>query len=156
MATAIATDRLSCRRKILMYNHDSASANTKQSAKSGTTTTTWTALEGYGSFQVCAMLEEGTSVVGIYIYAATDASATNATEIKTSGVIVCDAEGDWATLECSAEEVNAAGRALGYAFTHVTAYIDCGADTDEVAVVYILDDPMFKYDGLTPATTIAA
>ena len=155
MATAIATDRLSCRRKILMYNHDSASANTNQSVKSGTTTTTWTAFKGYGSFQVAAMFTQGNSMVGLYIYAATSAAAANATEIKASGAIVADAEGDWATLECSAEEVNAAGKALGYDFTHLTAYVDCGADTDEVAVMYILDDPLFQYDALTPATTIA-
>jgi hypothetical protein len=138
-----------------MYLHDPADANVEQSAKSGATTTTWTALEGYGSFQVCAMFKEGTSMIELSIYAATTSTGTNATEIKTSGAILCDAEGDWAMQECTAEEINAAGRALGYAFTHVAAYIDCGAATDEVAVVYILDDPLFKYDALTPATPIA-
>ena len=155
MATAIATDRLATRRKILMYLHDPADADTLQSAKSGLTTTTWTAFKGYGSFQVAGMFKEGNSMILLAIYAATSSAGANATEIKTSGAIVCDAEGDWAQLECSAEEVNAAGKALGYDFTHLVAYIDCGAATDEVAVVYILDDPLFKYDALTPATTIA-
>lgn len=154
MATAIATDRLATRRKVLMYLHDPADADVLQSAKSGTTTTTWTAFKGYGSFQVCAMFKEGNSMILLAIYAATSSAGANATEIKTSGAIVCDAEGDWAMQECTAEEINAAGKALGYNFTHVAAYIDCGAATDEVAVVYILDDPLFKADTLTAATTI--
>ena len=55
MATAIATDRLSCRRKMLMYYHAPADAATEQSVKAGATTTTWQAFKGYGSFQVAAM-----------------------------------------------------------------------------------------------------
>jgi len=157
MATAIATDRLSTRRKMLMFYHAPAAAATEQSVKSGATTTTWQAFQGYGSFQVAAMtaLLAGNGMIELSIYAAEDASGTNATEIKTSGVLAADAVGDWAQLECSAEEVNAAGKALGYNFTHVVAYVDCHHNDDEVAVVYILDEPLFKYDGLTPASTIA-
>lgn len=157
MATAIATDRLSTRRKILMYYHAPAAAATEQSVKAGATTATWQAFKGYGSFQVAAMtaLLTGSGMIELSIYAATDSSGTNATEIKTSGVIAADAVGDWAQLECSAEEVNAAGKAAGYNFTHIVAYVDCNHNDDEVAVVYILDEPLFRYDNLTPATTIS-
>jgi hypothetical protein len=157
MATAIATDRLSTRRKILMYKHMPADASTEAVAKAGTTTATWTAFKGYGSFQVCGMtiILGGAGMVELSIYAAEDASGTNATEIKTTGVVACDALGDWVMLECTAEEVNAAGKAAGYDFTHIAAYVDCNHADDEVAVVYILDEPLFKYDALTPATTIA-
>jgi hypothetical protein len=55
MATAIATDRLSCRRKMLMFYHAPADAATEQSVKAGATTTTWQAFKGYGSFQALAM-----------------------------------------------------------------------------------------------------
>lgn len=157
MASSVATDRLACRRKILMYHHAPADAATEQSVKAGATTATWTAMEGYGSFQVCAMtaLLGGNGMIELSIYAATDSSGTNATEIKTSGVLAADAVGDWAMQECSAEEIQQIGKPLGYNFTHVVAYVDCHHNDDEVAVVYILDDPLFKYDGLTPASTIS-
>lgn len=157
MASAVATDRLACRRKMLMYYHKPDDAATEQSVKSGTATTTWQAFKGYGSFQVAAMLalKTGNGLIELSIYAAEDASGTNATEIKTSGAIAADAVGDWAMQECTAEEINHVGKAAGYDFTHVVAYIDCHHNDDECAVVYILDEPQFKYDGLTPATTIA-
>lgn len=157
MASAVATDRLSTRRKMLMFYHAPADAATEQSVKSGATTTTWQAFKGYGSFQVAAMtsLLVGTGMIELSIYAAEDSSGSNATEIKTSGAIAADAVGDWAMQECTAEEVNQIGKAAGYDFTHVVAYVDCQHNDDEVSVVYILDEPLFKYDGLTPATTIA-
>jgi hypothetical protein len=138
-----------------MYLHDPADADVLQSAKSGLTATTWTAFKGYGSFQVAAMFKEGTSMILLAIYAAESAAGANATEIKTSGAILCDAEGDWAMQECTAEEVNAAGKAAGYDFTHVAARLTLQNAADECVVVYILDEPLFKYVGLTPASTIA-
>ena len=53
------------------------------------------------------------------------------------------------------EEVQQIGKPLGCNFTHIVAYIDCSHADDIVSVTYILDDPLFKYDALTPATTIA-
>lgn len=157
MASSVATDRLSTRRKMLMYYHAPADASTEQSVKAGDTVLTWQAFKGYGSFQVAAMtaLKGGNGMIELSIYAAEDATGTNATEIKTSGAIAADAIGDWAMQECTAEEVNHVGKAAGYDFTHVVAYIDCHHANDECAVVYILDEPQFKYDGLTPATTLA-
>ena len=158
MASSVATDRLSTRRKVLMYKHMPADATVLAVAKSGDTTVTWTAFQGYGSFQALAMwIIDGTSggIINLSIYAATSAAGANATEIKTSGVIACDTLGDWAMQECSAEEVNHVGKALGYDFTHIAAYLDCTHVNDEVAVVYILDEPQFAYDALTPATTTA-
>ena len=157
MASSVSTDRLACRRKMLMYYHKPAAAATEQSVKSGDTTTTWQAMAGYGSFQVAAMtaLKGGNGMIELSIYAAEDSSGTNATEIKTSGVIAADTVGDWAMQECTAEEINHIGKASSYDFTHVVAYIDCHHNDDECAVVYILDEPQFKYDALTPATTIA-
>jgi putative aminopeptidase FrvX len=142
---------------MLMYYHMPADAATEQSVKAGTATLTWQAMRDYGSFQVAAMtaLKNGNGMIELSIYAAEDATGANATEIKTSGVIAADTVGDWAQQECTAEEVNHVGKALGYDFTHVVGYIDCHDNDDEVAVVYILDEPRFPQDGLTPATTIA-
>ena len=41
MASSVSTDRLSCRRKILMYKHMPADAKVEAIAKAGTTTETW-------------------------------------------------------------------------------------------------------------------
>ena len=157
MASAVATDRLSVRRKMLMFYHAPADADTEQSVKAGDTVLTWQAMAGYASFQVAAMtaLKAGNGMIELSIYAAESATGTNATEIKTSDVIAADTVGDWAMQECTAEEINQIGRAAGRKFTHVVAYIDCHDANDECAVVYILDEPQFKYDGLTPATTLA-
>ena len=57
--------------------------------------------------------------------------------------------------ECTAEEIQQIGKPLGNNFTHVAAYMACTHGDDEIAVVYILDNPLFKYDALTPASTIA-
>jgi hypothetical protein len=158
MASLVATDRLACRRKILMYKHMPADAKVEAIAKAGTTTETWTAFKGYGSFQALAMFiinGGGGGLIELSIYAAESAAGANATEIKTSGVIAGDALGDWAMQECTAEEIQQIGKSLGFNFTHVGAYLDCTHGDDEIAVVYILDEPLFKYDALTPATTIA-
>ena len=157
MASSVSTDRLACRRKMLMYYHAPADARTEQSVKAGDTVLTWQAMQGYGSFQAAAMLalDDTGALIKLSIYAAESATGTNATEIKTSGVIAANAVGDWAMQECTAEEINHIGKPLGYDFTHVVAYIDCTGQNDECAVVYILDEPLFKYDALTPATTIA-
>jgi hypothetical protein len=157
MASSVATDRLSTRRKMLMYYHAPADAATEQSVKAGASTETWQAMQGYGSFQVAAMtaLKGGNGMIELSIYAAESATGTNATEIKTSGAIAADTVGDWAMQECTAEEINHVGRAAGRKFTHVAAYIDCHHNDDECAVVYILDEPQFQYDALTAATTLA-
>jgi hypothetical protein len=157
MASSVATDRLSCRRKMLLYKHMPDDAATEQSVKSGTATLTWQALRDFSSFQVAAMtsLLAGTGLTELSIYAATDAAGSNATEIKTSGAVAADAVGDWVQQECTAGEINQIGRAAGRAFTHVAGYIDCNNNDDECFVVYILDEPRFPQDNLTPATTIS-
>ena len=126
MASSVSTDRLACRRKILMYLHNPADASVLQSVKTAVATATWQAFEGYGSFQACAMLAvDTTALITLAIYAATDSSGSNATEIKTSGVIAAATVGDWCMQECTAEEVQQIGKPLGYNFTHIVAYIDC-------------------------------
>jgi hypothetical protein len=157
MATAIATDRLSCRRKILMWDHDPNSTAAAAVTPDAGTTKRYEAFKGYGSFQVAAMASTltGSGITLLEIIAAESAAGANATQIKTSGTIAADAVGDWAMEECTAEEIQQIGKPLGYNFTHVAARLTLQNAADEAVVVYILDEPMFKYDALTPATTIA-
>jgi len=157
MASAVATDKIATRNKILMYNHAPAAAATEQSIKAGATTTTWQAFRDYEAFGVgaCVSVLGGNGMIELSIYAATDSSGSDATEIKTSGVIAADALGDWAFQECSAEEVVQLGEAAGYDFTHIVGYVDCHHADDEVTAVYILTAPTRAADALTAATTIA-
>lgn len=156
MVTQLATEKLFANAKIEMFYHAPAAATTEQSVKAGATTTTWKAMRDYEGFAAIAMtaLLAGNGMIELSIYAAEDASATNATEIKTTGVIAADAVGDYTCLEVSAEEINHIGEALGYDFTHVTAYVDCHHNDDEVAVTYIRYGAKFPQTGLT-AETIA-
>jgi hypothetical protein len=157
MASAVATDKFATRNKVLMYHHAPAAAATEQSVKAGATTTTWQDMRDYEGFAVAAMtgLLVGTGMIELSIYAAEDSSGTNATEIKTTGAIAADAVGDWAFLECSAEEIAQVGEAAGYNLRYVAAYIDCNHNDDECEVVYILTAPSRAADALTAATTIA-
>jgi hypothetical protein len=134
-----------------MFKHDPADATTEQSVKRGVSTTTWRALAGYEGFLVMAMtaVKTGNGVIEVSIYAAEDSSATNATEIKTSGVVAADADGDYVYVECSAEEVAHVGEAAGYNFTHVAGYVDCHHADDITAVTYIRWGAKRAADALT-------
>lgn len=157
MASSVATDKFACNHKVQMFYHAPADAATEQSVKAGATTTTWQDMRDYDHFAVAAMtaLLVGTGMTELSIYAAEDSSGTNATEIKTSGAIAADAVGDWAFLECSAEEIAHVGEAAGYNLRYVAAYVDCNNNDDEVAAVYVRTKANRAADALTPATTIA-
>lgn len=157
MASSVSTDRLATRRKILMWDHDPNANTALVVSPDAGTTKRYEAFKGYGSFQVAAMSSAltGAGISLLEIIAAEDATGTNATQIKTSGAVVCDAVGDWVMQECTAEEVNHVGKAAGYNFTHIAARLTLANAADEAVVVYILDEPLFKYDALTPATTIS-
>ena len=157
MASSVATDRLACRRKIEMWDHDPGGTSALITTPDGGTTKRYVAMAGYGSFQgLCyTSVLAGNGPTLVEIVAAEDAAGTNVTQIKTSGTVAADAVGDWVMLECTAEEINHVGKAAGYDFTHVGVRITCQNVGDEACVVYIRDEPLFKYDALTPATTIA-
>jgi hypothetical protein len=139
MASAAATQKFFANNKVEMFHHAPAAAATEQSVKAGATTTTWKDLRDYDGFAVLAMLglKTGNGLIELSIYAAEDDSGTNATEIKTSGVVAADAVGDYVMLECSAEEIAQLGRAAGYDLRYVAGYVDCHHDDDEVEVTYI-------------------
>lgn len=156
MASSVSTDRFACNAAVEMFYHAPADAATEQSVKAGASTTTWKDLRDYEGFMVVAMtaLKVGNGMIELSIYAADDTSGTNATEIKTTGVIAADAIGDYAVLECTAEEIAHLSAASGYSLRYVAGYVDCHHNDDEVAVTYIRWGAKRAADGLT-ATTIA-
>jgi len=107
MASAISTVKLFANASIEMFIHMPATGATEQSVKAGATATTWRDLRDYEGFAVGAVqsVKGGNGMVELSIYAAEDDSGSNATEIKTTGVIAADAIGDYALLECTAEEI---------------------------------------------------
>jgi len=157
MASAVATNRLACRRKVEMWFHNPVGTGAEAVTPDGGTTKRYVAMRDYASFQAIAMLalKTGNGITLLEIVAATDAAGTNATRIKTSGAIACAAVGDWAMQECTAEEINHVGKAAGHNFTHVAARLTSQNLGDHSVVTYIRDEPRFPQDGLTPATTIA-
>ena len=102
------------------------------------------------NFLALATLVSGTGILTFKIFAATDSSGSNPTEVKAHATpTVADAAGDQLVLETSAEEVLAA---LAGA-THVAVEIDCDHADDIVSVVYVNEGAgqggRFAYDGLT-------
>lgn len=156
MASAVSTVKLFANAAIEQFYHAPADAATEQSVKAGATTTTWKDLRDYEGFAVSAMtaLLVGSGMIELSIYAAEDATGTNATEIKTTGAIAADAVGDYAVLECTAEEIAQIGKAAGYNLRYVAAYVDCNHNDDEVAVTYIRHGAKRPTASLT-ATTIS-
>lgn len=156
MVTAVATEKLFANQKIEAFIHMPADAATEQSVKAGATVTTWKAMRDYEGFAAIAVqgVLGGNGMIELSIYAAEDDSGANATEIKTTGVIAADAIGDYAVLEVSADDIQQIGKAAGYDFTHVVAYVDCHHNDDEVAVTYIRYGAKHCESGLT-ATTIS-
>lgn len=157
MASAVSTDKLFTNACIEMFTHMPADAATEQSVKAGTTTTTWRDLRDYEGFAVgaCQAVKGGNGMIELSIYAAEDSSGTNATEVKTTGVIAADAIGDYALLECTAEEIAQLGAENGYDLRYVAGYIDSHHNDDEQGVVYIRWGAKRPADGLS-ATTISA
>lgn len=156
MVTAVSIEKLFANQCIESFIHMPAAGTTEQSVKAGATATTWRAMRDYEGFAVIAVqgVLGGNGMIELSIYAATDDSASDATEIKTTGVIACDAIGDYAVLEVSVEDIQQIGKAAGYDFTHVTAYIDSHHNDDEQGVTYIRYGAKHCQSGLT-ATTIS-
>src|SRR5688572_15633805 len=96
-------------------------------------------------FLAKATLVSGTGVLTFKIFAAVDSSGTTPTEVAAHATpTTADAAGDQLVLEVDAAQVQAA---LARA-THVSVEMDCDANTDIVAVDYLVE-PFHAYSGLT-------
>lgn len=159
MATAVTTQKLRAKHAIEMWDHDPGTASALITSPDGGTTKRYVAMKNYERFFAAAMATViaggGTGITLIEIVAAEDSSGTNITVILASAAIQADAQGDWACLEVTAEQIIEVGKAAGYAFTHVGLRITCNNSGDEAAVLYVRSGAKFPQDALTAATTIA-
>lgn len=143
MASVQTASKLMSELAVTMYDHD----------PDGTSATAveWVSMVGFDSILVAAMASAltGAGCNALSIRGATDSSGTNATIIDSHAVgSAPDAVGDTLVLEVTAEQIAAVGRAAGYAFTHVSAYITMANAADENVVTYIRKG-LRQYDGLT-------
>jgi hypothetical protein len=149
MASALATQKLFSRQKIVGYINTGAAAATLKGMQD---------LRDFDKFAVLATVAAltGSGLTKLEIIAAENlAGTTNATVIKDSGALVADAVADQAALECTAEEIAQLGRASGYALRYVGARVTMNNNADVVAVTTIAAGAKNEHLDLTPATTIA-
>jgi len=137
MAVATSTDQSSSIMAITQYDHDPDATSAVDVA--------WVDMRDYGKFIASFFRTVGTSALTYKILAnsASDGSGSDV-EIK-SGSAAPDAVGDYAFLECTAEELLSAGTDLRY----VTLNLTLATGTDEGVVTYIRSCPRHSYAGLT-------
>jgi len=143
---------------LTMWDHDPAVATALVTSPDGGTTQRWVDMALYEHFAVAALATIFGGASGITlleIVAATDTSGTSIAQIVTSGAIDADAIGDWAMVECNAEQVRAVAVTNSTELRYVAARITCSDVGDEAVVAYIATSPKQAAADLTAATTIS-
>ncbi|HOK46108.1 MAG TPA: hypothetical protein PLK67_09265 [Bryobacteraceae bacterium] len=156
MVSSVATDKMACRQKLQMFDHDPGATSAKLCSPDGGTTINYLDMREYTSLLVAAMLTvpgTGGSITKVEIVASADAAFTSPVVIKDSGAVAADATGDYVVAECTAEEIAQAGTDNGVDLRYAAARITMSANDAEACVAY-LANPRYPQDGLT-ATTIA-
>lgn len=137
MAVATVTDQSSSIMAITQYDHDPDGTSAVDVA--------WVDMRDYGRFIASFFRTVGTSALTYKILAnsASDGSGSDV-EIK-AGSAAPDAVGDYAFLECTAEELLSAGSDLRY----VTLNLTFATATDEGVVTYVRSMPRHATSSLT-------
>jgi hypothetical protein len=157
MASTQSSMKLFANQAIEMFDHDPGSTAATLCSADGGTTINYVDMRDCGKFAVAAMASTltGSGITLLEIVACPDTAFTaNVTQIKTSGTVAADAVGDYVVEECTAEEVNALGKASSLDLRYAAARLTCQNAADEAVVVYIQADLRFGYSGVT-ADTIA-
>lgn len=157
MVSPQASDKLSSGYLHQMWDHDPGATTAIVVSPDGGTTKRVLDMRDYLNVQVGAALTVIGSASGITkleIIASAAADMSSPEVIKDSGAIAADAIGDWAQLECTAEEVAQIATDSSKALRYVAGRLTCSHAADEAAVYYFAI-PRYPRRGLTPATTIA-
>lgn len=151
MASAVSTEKIGSRLKVISYDHDPGATAATLAGPDGGTTIRYFDMRDYSVFGVLVkpnvVAAGGTTKVEIVASATTAFSSV--TVIKDSGVVAADALDDNVFLECTDAEVVHLGSTLRY----VAARVTNATATDEATVTYI-GIPKRPASGLT-ATAIA-
>lgn len=156
MASPQSSQKFLAGHKIQVWDHDPGGTTALLVTPDGGTTVRVVDMRDYLCFTFAVLATIATTgPTKIEIIAATGSDGTGTvTVIKDSGTIAADAVGDWAVLECSAEEVAQEAADAGADLRYVAGRITCGNAADEAVAVYILDGKR-NFLNQTPATTIA-
>lgn len=140
MASALASKKLSCELQVTQYDFDPDNADANYVA--------WVDMRDFEAVLMSFFHSVGTGNIDTFkIYAASDTSGTNATEIKAATVDP-DAVGDYVFLECTAAEI-AHLDTSNVGLRYVSLQVELATSTDEGVVTYIRGHPRFPRDGLT-------
>ncbi len=161
--TPVATEKFSANNKMETHIHAPAAAATAQTAKSGATTEHWKAMRDYTGIAVMATwaYSGGTGIILFDLYLASDSSGSDVVLAKGMGTANASAAclantiGDSVYLEISAEDIAQLGAVAGVKYTHVSAWLDCQHNDDEVAVTYVRFGAKHRESGLTAASEYA-
>lgn len=159
MASSVATDKLACNLLVEVFDHDPGSTAAKVTSGDGGTNEHWVDMRDHTNFAAivvaAALTGNGPTLLEIVAAPTADETDSDLQVIKTSGTIAADALGDWAFLECSAEEIAHIGEAAGVDLRYAAARITCQNAADEAIVIH-LATPKRPHDAVTAATTISA
>jgi len=157
MASSVATDLLLQKSKYELYHHDPDGTTAAIVTPDGGTTEEIVDLKEYDNFLVAAIVTAltGNGMTKLEIVANDEADFSGTTVvIKDSGTIAADALGDWAALECTAQEIAQLGAENDVELRYVAGRITVQNAADECAALYQKTNGR-AFDGQTPATTIA-
>lgn len=118
--------------------------------------TGWVAMTDYNNFLAAIQLSvaSSTGITTFAIWAAEDASATNAHVVKSHAVgTACDAVGDMLVLEVTAEEIKAIGVAQSHNLDYVSVKATGADSTVRAIMTYIRGNPRVAAANLTADVT---
>lgn len=140
MAVAMQSQKIGSRMLVSHYDFDPDATTATDIA--------WVDMRDFGRFLCSFFRTVGTSALTLTILAnsESDGSGTDVElKSKTFTAGQPNALGDYVFLECTAQEMAAAGTDLRY----ITANCTVATGTDEGVVTYIRSDPRFAYEDLS-------
>lgn len=146
MASAVASEYIGSRVKMVAYDHDPGATTAIITSPDGGTTKRVHDLKDGFYFGVLAKptIVGGAGLTVLEIIASATSAMGTETIVKTT-TVAGDSLNDYVFLECTAEEVKHLGATLRY----VAARLTMGTSTDEASVVYITMNRDFETTGMT-------
>jgi hypothetical protein len=151
--SGVTTQTVGSRHAIQSYYHKPGSSSAQYLTPDGTTHH-WLDMQGFDSvgFAACNAELTGNGITLLDIWAADDASGTNASQIVTSGTLSGTTIEKGGFMECTADQIREVSIAGGFKLRYVTAKITLANSSDTAAVTAIRTRAKAPQQNLTPAT----
>jgi len=153
MASAVTTQKIGSRFSFEAIPHVPGASSATFLTPDGTTFK-WRDMRDFEWFGVSATnaVLTGNGLTLLEIWAADDASGTNATLIVSSGTLSGTAVGQGGFVECLASQIREISAANSKNFRYVTAKITVANSSDKLAVALLRGLAKHATQNLTPAT----